>query len=154
MITVRGLKLIDVWREAENIRGADQLECLAGTGSPLEVHMALVWDYLDYKRVALDEGGRLLCAWGVDCGGPLRLGNVWLFATERAVPRAAAIHRHLKVEMESIEAMYPVLECWADSRNTVHHRWLQWLGFREIGEEPYGKMGLPFKHFRKERQCA
>lgn len=154
MITVRDLRLLDVFAASMDIRAADELECYAAVLQGVASHTASAWSFMHYKRVALDEDGRLLCAWGVDPAGPPEVGYVWLFATTKAVPRAAAIHRNLKVEMEAIEALYPVLECWADSRNTVHHRWLQWLGFREIGEEPYGKMGLPFKHFRKERQCA
>lgn len=146
-IVVEDLKLLDVFAASEDIREADQQECLAGTGMGVASYTAVVWPFLEHKRVAKDEGGNLLCAWGVDRAGPLKVGSVWLFATDRAVSRARAIHRHLKVELQTITDLYPILECWADSRNTKHHEWLRWLGFEEVGEHPYGLHQMPFKYF-------
>lgn len=147
-IHVDDLKLLDVFKASPDIREADQHECFAGTGLGVASYMASVWPLLAHKRVARDENGEVLCAWGVD-PGETGVGHVWLFATNAAVIKAAAIHRHLKREFGVILGMYPRLECWADSRNVKHHEWLRWLGFKEKGEAPFGLMGLPFKHFTR-----
>jgi len=144
MIRVEDLTLQHVKSAHEDIRMEDRMEWLAAGGVDViehfEVHPPQAGD-----RVALDEGGNVMCLWG-SRGDP---AHVWLVATDSAVPRARAIHRHLKSELSVILERHPTIECWADSRNVKHHEWLHWLGFEYVTEEFYGVLGLPFKHFIK-----
>lgn len=148
MITVEDLTLDHVANA--DIRMADQMEWLAGINKTVHQHLKEVWP-MEYARVALDERGEVLCFWGVDGHPTLKhTGNVWLVATWHAPARAKEIHRHLKPELEAILERYPVLQCWSDKRNTTHHQWLRWLGFKEYGERFWGYLGFPFKFFIRE----
>ena len=132
---------LDLVRCADaDLRMADRTEWLAGVGAgPVET-LAHGWTY---GRAALDEDGQVLCFWGAEPDG-----SVWLAATNRAVPRARAIHRLLKEEFQKVQEVrlpgYP-LYAFADSRNVLHHAWLEWLGFKYVREEFWGVLGLPFK---------
>lgn len=145
MITVKQPPLGDIHEESE-WRIEDTMEWLAGCGRTIPWQCRVTWPF-EYIRAAYDEDDRLLCMWGVEASNVHGVGNVWLAATNKAVPRAKAIHRHLKAELGAILELYPELQCWADARNTTHHTWLRWLGFKEYGEKPYGYLGLPFKYF-------
>lgn len=138
---------LDMVRSADaDLRYADRREWLAGVGAgPVET-LAHGWTY---GRAALDEHGDILCFWGAEPDG-----SVWLAACNRAVPRARAIHRLLQEEFKEVLSVatqngYPVY-CMADSRNTLHHRWLEWLGFKYAREEYWGVLGLPFRLYTYE----
>lgn len=152
MITVKQPPLGDI-QECEDWRIQDRMEWRAASGLTIKQQCFAAWPF-EYARAAYD-GDTLLCMWGVEASEMKGVGNVWLVATNAAVPRARAIHRHLKAEFEAILKLYPEVQCYADARNTRHHEWLRWLGFTEYGEKPYGVLGLPFKYFhRGEDPCA
>lgn len=137
-ITAVPLTPLLVRQAAPDLRYADLREWLAGVGmGPVEA-LEHGWEY---GRAALDEDGNVLCFWGAELDG-----SVWLAATNRAVPRARSIHRLLKEEFEAVQAVSGgTMHCYADSRNVLHHAWLEWLGFKFQREEYWGVMGLPFK---------
>lgn len=135
---------LDLVRQAApDLRYADLREWLAGVGMGPVVALEHGWTY---GRAALDEEGQVLCFWGAEPDG-----SVWLAACNRAVPRARSIHRLLKEEFKEVLSVATQhgydMYCMADSRNTLHHRWLEWLGFKFIREEYWGVLGLPFKLF-------
>jgi len=134
----------------DDIRPADLREWAAGTGSAdLQAGLEPVFREGRFARAACDEDGRALCMWGVD-GMPDGAGWVWLFATNRAVPQFLPIHRHLRAELEVILSRWPILHAYSDARNSMHHRWLEWLGFEHVEDVHLGPFGLPFKHYTKE----
>lgn len=146
-IRVRDLDGYDLILANEDLRLEDRMEWMAGSGQEFLQHCQSVWPF-EYARVAYEyETGLPYCFWGVDASRATKVGNVWLAACNRAVPKAWALHRHLKHELGALRDLYPTLQCWADARNTTHHEWLTWLGFKNYGSRPYGPMGLPFKYF-------
>ena len=137
---------------APNVRLEDYMEWLAAAG--LAPHEVLTdCEALWYARCALKDGVPLMY-WGADQGG-----NLWMVASNTAQSYQISLHRALVPgEFERlIDAAGgpPAANCWADSRNKVHHRWLIWLGFKEVDEQPYGLLGLPFKKFiLGDAECA
>lgn len=129
----------------DDIRREDYAEWFAGTGLPFEVAIQPTLGEGLHSRIALDDDGVGLMAWGLDRTSESGSTNVWMFATERAARRAVSLHRKLLPEFLLMRSMRPYLHAWSYAKNPAHHRWLEWLGFvfqREAGLEPFG---LPFK---------
>lgn len=139
-VHVEPLTVEHVSLAASDIRRADLMEWLAVLGETPAEHLAAGDWY--FARCALSEAGEPLCMWGTE-----RDGSVWLVATNKAVPVALSIHRCLREEFQMLLEVAPEPHCWADSRNILHHKWLEWLGFEEVDEAPYGPLGLYFKLF-------
>lgn len=149
MLTVRLSTEADVEFLATRLRQADLDELLAA-GSK-SAHEALT-DGLrspDPCLTAVDEEGTPVVMFGT-APHPLDplVGCVWLLGSE-------AIHRHKASFLrQSIDytrlfhGRYPVLMNFTDKRNTVHHRWLRWLGFVFLRTVPgYGEGAEPFLEF-------
>jgi hypothetical protein len=57
--------------------------------------------------------------------------------------------------VEEWQRDFPRLHNYTDARNTVHHRWLRWLGFTFTARhETFGPLGLPFYEFVRIAPCA
>ncbi|MCC5780535.1 hypothetical protein H7H48_15850 [Nitratireductor sp. B36] len=136
--------LDQVYSVLDDIRPADMAEWYAGSGLWFEKAVAEAFEGNEYRKAAL-LGGLPLCFWGVGTDG-----YVWLFATETAEKHALSLHRVLKPELNKLFEVSPRLLALADSRNTVHHQWLEWLGFSFQEEVPSGPLGMDFKLYTKE----
>lgn len=76
------------------------------------------------------------------------IGQVWLLGTEGIKMHSIEFLRKSREWVSRLHEEFPVLYNDIDSRNTVHIRWLQWLGFKFINELPsYGYEGRLFYHF-------
>lgn len=135
----------------DDIRFSDMEEWTAGTGLLFGLAVAAsLEDPVCGDRVSLvasDDVGPLVF-WGG------QRGQLWLFATNRAVPKAMEIHRLLRKQFRELESKWSMLTATAYYKNVKHHEWLRWLGFEELSETPEGPFGLPFKVFVKESSCA
>lgn len=143
MITVEDLSQEHVAKASMTIRVEDQSEWIAGIGC--DVVSSLLRFGWKHGMAALREDGEILCMWGVEPDG-----YVWLVATDIAEASSLSLHRVLHREINRLTRISPSLYCWSDSRNTTHHRWLEWCGFRLVEERGWGLLGIPFKHYRKE----
>jgi hypothetical protein len=152
-ITVEDATLEHLAKSLDDIRPEDLREWYAGTGNPDFQHTAgSSMAPGCYAKVAVREDGFPLVFWGCNDMGGGR-GNVWLFATETAVGCFLPIHRHLKPQLQALLDRWPLLEAWADCRNTVHHKWLEWLRFDYRGEQHLEPLGLPFKLYVKVKEA-
>lgn len=129
---------------AHDIRPADRAEWSAGTGKLFGDAVKDTFAYGGYMRVAIGDDGVPLCFWGCDDG------RVWLFATQTAEKYALSLHRVLAPNLKDLLDRWPRLEAYADYRNTVHHKWLQWLGFELVRVVDLPPFGMPFKIYVKE----
>tara|TARA_B100000530_G_scaffold75944_1_gene45326 strand:+ start:1845 stop:2078 length:234 start_codon:yes stop_codon:yes gene_type:complete len=50
---------------------------------------------------------------------------------------------------DEMQENYPLLWNFVDAKNTVHHRWLQWLGFTLIRKIKYGVLQGDFYEFAR-----
>lgn len=76
------------------------------------------------------------------------VGQVWLLGSDDIGFNSIGFLRRSKEWVELFQLQFPVLYNNIDARNTVHIKWLQWLGFQFINELPnYGNESRTFYHF-------
>ena len=138
----------DIDYVAPRLRQADYRECLASTGRrPRQVLL----QSLDLEGTTLTlrapNGGRLgLC--GVVPSPLENAGIVWMCATDDIYQYQTAFLRKSKAALDYLAGDYAVLYNCVDARNTVHMKWLRWMGFTFINKhEKYGAEKLPFYEF-------
>lgn len=66
---------------------------------------------------------------GVNPLGP-PYGFAWMIATRGAEKHQHALHRHHRESMGEMLKVRPMLSAWADSRNVVHHKWMERMGWK------------------------
>jgi hypothetical protein len=80
-------------------------------------------------------------------------GDVWLLGTDALAtrPLAGQFLRQSRFWLTALhEGCAPILHNVIDARNTLHIRWLQWLGFTFIKRhEVFGVEGRPFLEFMR-----
>jgi hypothetical protein len=79
-------------------------------------------------------------------------GVVWLLGSDELVapPLSRQFLRECKQHLAVMERAYTQLWNHIDERNTVHRRWLEWLGFEFYKRIPeYGHERRPFLEFKK-----
>lgn len=142
MITIVPLTPELVIKAADDIRGADQREWLAGTGQTVEERLLADTDW-GFTRCVLDEEGNVLCFWGVQDAW------VWMVATTRGQAGWRGLFRLLAPSLKELRECYPGqdLKCYADDRNVLHQMWLRALGFDDRENVFLGPAGLPFTLF-------
>ena len=138
----------DIDHIAPKLREADKQECLATTGQmPLGVlHTALLYGDITLT-LRTPEGERIgLC--GVTPSPYDNAGVVWMCATDAIMKHQMAFLRRSKAALDYLSADYDVLHNCVDARNTVHIKWLKWMGFSFINKhETYGVEQRPFYEF-------
>jgi hypothetical protein len=79
-----------------------------------------------------------------------QLPQTWMLGTDISDRDALALLYSFKAVFEGVFERWPRTECYSDVRNTQHHRWLEWLGYRLQGVRPWGPYNKPFHHYIKE----
>jgi hypothetical protein len=52
--------------------------------------------------------------------------------------------------LDEFFARWPWTMCLSDERNTVHHRWLEWMGYEHAETVNHGPYQFPFRLYEKE----
>lgn len=127
------------------LRQADRDEIDAVTGEPPEVviHRGI---RQSVEPLTLLRSGLPIAVFGVvdhgwGCGTP------WLLGTPEILDHWREFARRSREVLADVRPSFATLSNWVDARNTVHVRWLRWLGFTIGAPQPYGRLGLPFHHF-------
>lgn len=137
---------------APRLRKADKDECLAATGKE---PLGILYQSLMLGDITLTmrtpEGERVgLC--GVAPSPFSNAGVVWMCATDAIMKHQMAFLRRSKAALDYLSADYDVLHNCVDARNTVHIKWLKWMGFSFINKhETYGVAQRPFYEFIRIR---
>ncbi len=77
-----------------------------------------------------------------------RAGSIWLLGSDELVANPLVALRTAKLWLGRMHEHYPVLGNFIDARNTLHIRWLCWLGFRMLRRvERFGAEQRPFIEF-------
>lgn len=140
-------------RDAEDlisdVRPEDRDEWVAAGAVSTKAALAASLD--GFAKVARlgDRTGPVMCIWGAVPTDDPMLGTGWLIGTRTGQSHARQLHRILQREFGEVTARFPRLQCWADNRNTTHHVWIRWLGFKPVSEGPFGPFGLPFTYYLK-----
>jgi hypothetical protein len=131
--TVRFSTPGDAERLAPLLRPEDVSEVLAaGMSSPLE---ALEMGFENSKLcVSVEEAdGTMAMMWGVvpSMTDPL-FGYIWLLGSDFITRKPKTFLQHSKPFLTALHQVRPVLGNFVHASNTVHVRWLRWLGFSFI----------------------
>ena len=150
-------KASDIPVVAANMRQEDVAEVLAGEGrGPKE---ALLFAFMAGKpcMTICNSKDEPIAMWGVtpDAG---KVGRVWMLGTDELVgDRRIRVRflREVKAYLKELFKTYAVLWNCVDARNTVHIRWIQWMGFTFVAKHPnYGAEGRLFLEFCQVSPCA
>ena len=131
---------------APYLRQADRNEVEAASGAtPLE---ALRQGYeLSTDPRTVHENGYPIAMFGVSALGR-GVGAPWLLGSGQVEVNWFTFVRRSRDEFAKLRAGWRLLTNFIDERNTLHHRWIRWLGFEMVERvERYGKGGLPFWRF-------
>ncbi len=138
----------DIDHLAPKLRKADKQECLAYTGQmPLSIlHTALL--HGDITLTLRTPEGKRIGICGVAPSPFEKAGVIWMCATDAIMKHQMAFLRRSKSALDYLGADYDILHNCVDARNTVHIRWLKWMGFHFIKKhEAYGVEQRPFYEF-------
>lgn len=81
--------------------------------------------------------------------GAPEVGQVWLVLSDEVFKRQHAFLRRSPLMVEALHTKWPLLTNLADERNTVHLKWLRWLGFKFLRRVHLGPQALPFIEFAR-----
>lgn len=95
--------------------------------------------------------------WGLFGSTPLPasplVGSVWLLGSDQLTRIAYRFLRQSKPWLDRLFGDRKLLCNVVDARNTVHVRWLRWLGFRFVSRrENFGRNGEAFIEFCKIKE--
>jgi hypothetical protein len=129
------------WRHvAEHIRPADRAELTALGRLPEQALLDGV--RLSQLCFTIWMGGNPAAVFGAT-----PQGAIWLLGTPAIARHSAWFLRISPGCVNVLHSCSPVLWNWVDARNTVHIRWLRWLGFQfhdPVAAGVNGEMFIPF----------
>jgi len=134
---------------APYLRQADRNEIAAASGqSPLE---ALTAGYqLSSDPRTVTENGTPIAMFGVVPVGPYK-GVPWMLGSGQVEANWFSFIRRSRQEFDTLRRGWFCLENMIDERNTLHIRWIEWLGFELLERvDSYGVGRLPFWRFALE----
>ena len=132
---------------APRLRSADRDECAASGYTPLD---ALVegFETSTYSYTLEDDQGEPFAIFGV---GPIPgrpgWGAPWMLGTDGIKDNWLWFSRNSAEVIRRCHEGYANLYNFVDVRNTVHVRWLKWVGFTFGAVTALGPHGLPFNEF-------
>lgn len=136
-----------VSRIAPRLREADRQEVIAASGRTPEEVLAVGLQG-DVCLTWLNAEGDPIAIGGVARTNVEGAGAVWLLATPEIEAQRFAFLRNVGAYLEALHTVYPVLFNYVDARNTLHIRWLRWMGFTFINlHDSWGVEGRPFYEF-------
>ena len=150
MVIVREARVADAVALAPRLREADRRECLAHTGIVPEFILphsvaspGLTW--------AFEHEGECIGLFGLDVvDRHPDFGIVWMMTSDEVFKHKRQLLRESPVWLDKLHRIYPLLGNHVDARNTVHIRWLKWLGFSMLRVIPeFGPERRPFIEFAK-----
>lgn len=141
---------LDIAKVAADIRPEDADEILASSG--LGALQGLEACFLGSTEVfAVREAGSGLpvALFGyVTETWDTRVGRVWMLGTNRLALNRWTFLKGSRLWCDYIQTKHDLLYNLIDQRNTVHIKWLNWLGFKFVRVIPeHGYLNLPFVEF-------
>lgn len=139
-----------------DIRPVDNEEWVAGTGQTTRSSISAAIA-LGRSWAVLDEDGACWALWGVQPQWYLPVGSskqpcgvAWMVASRKAQCHVYSMHRLFAQGIDDMHAHYHHLEAWAYHRNTLHHKWMERMGWVRSGQVAHFATGLGFIHFTRD----
>lgn len=153
MLEIRPLTVGEAVTIVPHLRKADLEEIRAGRGNDYDPEKAVVEAVIiSDKAFGAWMGGELVAIYGVstEAGGHNGYsGAVWMLGTEGIEQIPMTFLKGCKQYISTLETGFQVLDCLSDSRNTLHHKWLKWMGFEQGIAIPSLVPDVTLVHFRK-----
>lgn len=151
MITARRSVIPDIPPIAVDMRPADRDEVMAAVG--MNPHQALLQGYLSSTEcftIYEIDGGLPVGMFGYTEVEPKLSACVWMLGSNRLLKNRWTFLKRSREWVDYIHARYPMMYNVIDRRNTLHIRWIEWLGFKFVRIIPnYGTQKLEFVEFVK-----
>ena len=133
----------DVDWVATHLRDADRNEAIALGGRDPEDVVQFSHEQSEKSYIGLYEDEPFI-VFGVSHFQD-EVGCVWLVGTDKIHDARVGFLRVSHYWLNDLHENYPLLFNYVDARNTLHIRWLRWLGFTFINLHPeFGAGRLPF----------
>lgn len=143
---VRIAELDDCKVIADNIRDADRDEIQAASGQTPLVGILAGYEHSDVPFTILADGVPA-AMFGAGPAAP-GVGMIWLLGTDLLLGNTTRFLRESRFWLEQCARPYDLLFNYVDARNTVHIRWIEWLGFTFINQhDDFGVERRPFLEF-------
>jgi len=147
MLRYRTAETSDIDYLVPRLRDADLQEIQAASGMPPGEALAYGFVASDEVYVGVDGEDRPLCIGGIGSADHLS-AIVWMLASKELEKHSLPFLRLSKPFIQDLNNRYPILTNHVDERNTLHIRWLRWLGFTFINRHPHwGTEKRPFLEF-------
>lgn len=148
---VRPARLKDASYLAPKLRQADIDELAALRG--IEPEAALTEGYyVSTACFSITSREKTIAMFGVAPSAD-QIGCVWMLGSDEILEhRSWFLRSFSRPWLDRLHQFYPTLFNYVDKRNTVHIRWLKWLGFSFKHLHPnFGVASLPFYEFWRSR---
>ncbi|MAU02231.1 MAG: hypothetical protein CL608_34265 [Anaerolineaceae bacterium] len=153
-VEIRMADPTDAERVASNLRRADRREMDAVLGSGCDRAAALLYGIENsYYPFTACINGKPVSIFGA-IPDPIHsyIGGVWMMGTDDMVKNKKLFIRHSRPALDEVFKPFRLLWNCVDKRNTVHIRWIRWMGFSFLRTIPhFGEQGRPFMEFAKLR---
>ena len=138
----------DVEWLAPRLRQADKDEVKASGGWEPEEALRMSFEASEPCFAGLFGQGELAVLFGA---APVtdNVGAVWLLGTDLIETYPMSFLRWSKKFLPFIAEPYDLICNHVDARNTVHIKWLRWLGFHFLRKVNHGPFQLPFYEFAR-----
>lgn len=143
----------DATKLAPHLRQADLDEIKASSGRSPEGALLFGIRYSKRAYTAVSHSGDIIAIFGVGSGATEGRGIVWLLGSDIINEVAYEFLRNSKAWIQRLYGDdYTQLWNVVDTRNTVHIRWLRWLGFKFINKHNgIGRNKEDFLEFIKDK---
>jgi len=115
-------------RMAPNLR-QDDLNELQAHGYTDPLIPLLMGLHGEVQECVIDEAGEPVVAWGIGKSHMEGVGFVWLMATNEIETHKTEFIRRCRGLLPGAFEKFHTLTNFVDVRNTLHIRWLRWMGF-------------------------
>lgn len=128
----------DVRDVAVRLRHADVNECYAIAGMPGELALFLSVESSEETYTMVNPSGTPVGICGIAEGHTPHDKRVWMLATDDLLRHSTLFLRESKKWIDALTGKYTLWNT-VDERNTVHMKWLKWLGceFHQSRTSPY-----------------
>jgi hypothetical protein len=132
------------------LRRADEAEIAAVTIEPPVRVLVNGITRSDPCFTVKTAGGEPCGLFGIRDSGHPQSAVVWMLGTDDLTSNGLTFLRHSRHWLDELHKNHRLLFNVIDARNTVHRRWLDWMGFDEVQEiEKYGIERRKFYLFRR-----
>ena len=154
-IEVRPSSIDDAALLAPLLREADRDEMEAVLGAGYDCEAALKYGIeVSYQPYTGFMDGEPAAVFGV-IPEPVKkkVGAIWMMGTDAIPQNPIPFLRSSLIWRDELFEPFNLLWNTVDKRNTLHIRWIKWLGFQFIREIPqFGEQKLPFIEFAQVKK--